>query len=211
MTPYCTSHLRGCFLGKHITSVTNVRASVKLLQTQSPFSGRCSRHGEGRLTGRSFGESLWELSSGQPNKLGYFQRQHLIENHVCWKHGIKNTSKRFAWRGKVRLRSCYRLNMCAWVLLELAGVCLKQLNLSVLCLWHRYCHRLINRLWECFSLKNFQKEKDEHRWHGVSLCITLWILNWTVSLYACVRTQRQCYFNLTWKWNEACLSARSVL
>lgn len=33
---------------------------------------------------------------GQPNKLGYFQRQHLIENHVCWKHGIKNTSNRFA-------------------------------------------------------------------------------------------------------------------
>lgn len=44
MPPCCTSHLQWCFLGKHITSVTNVSTSVKLLQTQT-VSGRCSQHG----------------------------------------------------------------------------------------------------------------------------------------------------------------------
>lgn len=81
--------------------------------------------------------------------------------HLCWKRSIYITSERFEQRGKVQPRSGYMHNMVAWILLELAGVCLRELKLPVLCCWRQYCHCLINRAWEWFSLQNNNNEKKK--------------------------------------------------
>lgn len=125
--------------------------------------------------------------------------------HLCWKHSICITWKRFEQRGKVQLRSDYMQSMVAWILLPLAGVCLRELKLPVLCCWRRYCHCLINRPWECFSLKNKK---------NMNILDTVfhfaWLFEFWIKLRVCTCTHTQCNFNLTCKLNEACLCVSSV-
>lgn len=92
--------------------------------------------------------------------------------------------------------------IAALILLELAGVCLRELKLPVFVLLASILpHKWI--LW-MFFIKNVKQNKtlDENPWHCVPLYMTLWILKWNRE-HVRVLTYAVHIFNLTCKLDKA--------